>query len=447
MKRIIFSLIAVSMFLASPLMAYTEEESVSWSGSVDLIAGQSTDVGEVEVWNEDGTLYVKYIIEDGWCMTESHLQVADSKEDIPQTRTGNPKPGQFELKSEHDPCVEDYTYDLSWDMEIQPFVAAHAVVQKTIVLEESPYYPSTVKEYSQGLKKDGTFVKEARSDPEQGLVFEEGRDESNFFSLGFGGYIVVEFDCPVRNGDGNDLKVIEDTWGSYPLEKAEVSAGQDGEEWIYLGVADNTNADGIHTISEFDLGELESARYVKIVDTSKPNDHNSEADGYDLNAVQALQDCVEVQEETAWAEGERFTERGSWAMYFPVDGQLLIEQLTVDAKDSDGVSSSVELKNEEDYMFKVWGTYSNKPSDPHEVDAEYISFDSWNTHLEGYPDRDTFLLELAVNGEDVDWGDYRSDHTYYLDYEGQGSSVNFGVYDTYYGDNEGEFMVEIYRVY
>ncbi len=134
MKKILGVLVAIMALaiLAVPAMA-TEEK--------DLLAGQDIDVGYVEVWNDGDNLYVKYVVEkEGWCMTETHLHVAESEEDIPQTDSrgrgnsgGNPIPGQFEYSMEHD-CVTEYTYEISLsDFDVNCSedltVAAHAVVE------------------------------------------------------------------------------------------------------------------------------------------------------------------------------------------------------------------------------------------------------------------------------------------------------------------------------
>lgn len=105
----------------------------------DLIAGQHTDVGDVLVWNDEENLYVKYLISEvGLCLDETHLHVATSLADIPQTKKGNPIPGQFAYQNDHIPCVDEYTYSipLNWEPGTSLFLAAHAVVRSLEGLED-----------------------------------------------------------------------------------------------------------------------------------------------------------------------------------------------------------------------------------------------------------------------------------------------------------------------
>lgn len=275
------------------------------AGKNDLSKGE--DVGDVFLYSEDGLVKVKYVIdeESDWCLTEAHLWIGHSASEIEGA-----EPGQFPYKKEfEDPYPKSYTFEIEpLDLGLDEgevcgaglVLATHAVVAK--VVTPTPYYASSVVSDEQGLNKDGSEVLSERSVPEQGLEYETDRDPTNFFSLGFGGNIVVEFDCPIVNGEGNDVRVIEDTWGTYPLEKAEVYASNDNENWTLLGVADNKTRDdvfNIHTVAEFDLGELTEAKYIKVVDISDPEVFNqSNADGYDLNAVESLQNCT--VDETAW---------------------------------------------------------------------------------------------------------------------------------------------------
>jgi hypothetical protein len=296
----------------------------------DLYAGQDILVGTVNVWNDGVELHVTYNTTDGWVLTETHLAVATSIDGIPHTKNDNPIPGKFPYKHENLGGVISDSYIIplnGWGVGEELYIAAHAKVQKTTLITAAPYYASTVVDYSQGLRKDGTSVLTGRSTPAQGLVYEADQAESSFFSLGFGGWIIVSFDCPIRNGNGNDVKIIEDTWSSYPLETADIYASQDNVTWTLLGVADNAHFVGIHTISEFDLGTLPWAKYIKIIDTSDPNVHNAAADGYDLNAVESLQDCVEIQEETAWGAkelGQLQFDGNNWATYFTYNVQGIL---------------------------------------------------------------------------------------------------------------------------
>ena len=99
-----------------------------------LYAGQSILVGEVQVWNDEAltNLYVKFVITDpDWCLEETHVAVATSEELIPQ-KNGNPIPGQFPYKEEHN-CVGEYEYEIPLPAgtlcEDLLVIATHAVVR------------------------------------------------------------------------------------------------------------------------------------------------------------------------------------------------------------------------------------------------------------------------------------------------------------------------------
>lgn len=287
---------------------------------VTLYAGQSTDVGEVTVENDDGVLKVTFDTNDNWCLLETHLHIWKDESERPVNKKGNPVPGLFEYSETH-ACVDSYTYETEENPAMDWNIAAHAVVQTGA----APYYASSVFEVNQGLKKDNSAVDDERSNPENALHYETGHDASNFFSLGFEGSITLTFDCPISDGDGADIRVIEDTWSTYPVESADVYVSKDGEGWEFIGEADNTHRDdayNIHTESFFDLETIgfEWAQYVKIVDTSDPAVHNNNADGYDLNAVEALHNCVDIREETAWGDGARFVSKGNWGTFFEYTG-------------------------------------------------------------------------------------------------------------------------------
>jgi hypothetical protein len=113
---------------------------VLWDGvpcgealTVPFYAGQFIDVGSVVVANDENELCIQIETSGGWMMTETHVAIARTPEEFPQTGSGNPKVGQFALSAEHDPAVtsfdhciflEDYGYLPGETL----FVAVHAAV-------------------------------------------------------------------------------------------------------------------------------------------------------------------------------------------------------------------------------------------------------------------------------------------------------------------------------
>jgi len=116
---------------------------------VDLIAGggnekSAIDVGDILVWNDTDYIYVKYSLIEGWWLTETHVHIASSMELIPQTKKGNPIPGHFDYKNEHDYVSEfQYQIPLSWSLGDQVYIAAHGEVKyiesTSIEIEESAW--------------------------------------------------------------------------------------------------------------------------------------------------------------------------------------------------------------------------------------------------------------------------------------------------------------------
>lgn len=94
-----------------------------------LIAGQQTEVGSVSVKIVDDNLSVTYRVDAPWCFTELHLAVGS----IPQTKKGNPIPGQFPYSyyPAGGSCETSYTFP-AIPVSCPAVIAAHAAVQKPI---------------------------------------------------------------------------------------------------------------------------------------------------------------------------------------------------------------------------------------------------------------------------------------------------------------------------
>jgi hypothetical protein len=106
-------------------------------GTITLYAGQDIPVGTVSVSNDGTNLYVTYNTTGGWVMTETHLAVATSLDVIPQTKKGNPIPGQFPYKHEDLGYVTSDPYeiplvDLGVGADDNLYIAAHAKVIRPI---------------------------------------------------------------------------------------------------------------------------------------------------------------------------------------------------------------------------------------------------------------------------------------------------------------------------
>lgn len=147
-----------------------------------------------------------------------------------------------------------------------------------------------ILEFNQGLNNDSVEVNTLRSNPDNCLGIAQASDvytidsSSNFVALGFGGELVAIFRNPVKNIEGMDLKVHETTFGTPPCkrypEKIMLFASQDGCNWIYLG-------EGCQD-AEFDLGELNWAQYIKVIDISPRGNFDpfGTCDGYDIDAIE-----------------------------------------------------------------------------------------------------------------------------------------------------------------
>ncbi|HCP15405.1 MAG TPA: hypothetical protein DIT32_06550 [Peptococcaceae bacterium] len=103
-----------------------------WAGS-----GQKWNVGMAYISNTEDKICVRLVlnhkaVNGNFKMTEVHLAIGDSLADIPQTKNGNPIPGQFPVHAEFDPGVYEYEYcfDNEWDMGTELFIATHAVMER-----------------------------------------------------------------------------------------------------------------------------------------------------------------------------------------------------------------------------------------------------------------------------------------------------------------------------
>uniref|UniRef100_A0A7C5XJE1 Uncharacterized protein n=1 Tax=Ignisphaera aggregans TaxID=334771 RepID=A0A7C5XJE1_9CREN len=134
-------LASLTLLLLTPMIATGNTSNNTYT--TPLLAGQYYEIGYVETWTESSDnsliLHVKYKITDlEWYLTEVHLAVATSLDNIPKTKTGNPIPGLFPYKAEE---LWTQSYEITINLtemfeltcptdDTTLYIAAHAVVAK-----------------------------------------------------------------------------------------------------------------------------------------------------------------------------------------------------------------------------------------------------------------------------------------------------------------------------
>lgn len=306
------------------------EEQTCDELEVALCAGQTNDIGTVNVTNDADFLYVTFsIAEEGWYLEETHVAVGSTVDDIPLTKKGNPIPGQFPYACELDPMQTSCTVKIElgdWCAGTEIVIAAHAAVVEIAGdgCETETFWANEVISSYQGSLSDGGDVSEERSDPGKSLGAPNSpQPQLNFYSLGFDldsadpvtGWLNVGFGHPIYNGPGNDVVVQEVTWGTYPLERAEVFGVNDGTDY-FAGIV--TNTDGGTGFGSVDLPMgMTTFDSVKLLDATDPAIFRAPGDGYDVDAIGAC--YLFLGEETAWGDGcygTRFVDKGNWGTYF-----------------------------------------------------------------------------------------------------------------------------------
>jgi len=162
-----------------------------------------------------------------------------------------------------------------------------------IACEEGASWSGNYVSHTQGLRKNGTPITDvARMNPWKAV----GPADGQFYSLGYGGTIILELSgYAVDVPNAPDLSFHEVTNGrnSYGVETATVEVSQDGSTWVSIGNV--TNKDGGNGIGYLDLNGsgLLWAKYVKITDITSDPALEATADGYDLDAVDVVEQVCE----------------------------------------------------------------------------------------------------------------------------------------------------------
>lgn len=137
-KRILLTTLALTLGWYSSVAAAA---CLGVEGGVQtqtLYAGQSIDAGTVTLTVSGDNLVVTYNTHDGWTLSDTHLWIGTSLTDMPQTRKGSPKIGNFPYHSGDISGSSSYSESIPLSTldficpqaDTTYYLAAHAVVSK-----------------------------------------------------------------------------------------------------------------------------------------------------------------------------------------------------------------------------------------------------------------------------------------------------------------------------
>lgn len=497
MKRLISLFIAFTFLLSliplQPAVAHTESAPYK----TDLLAGQTTDVGDVLVWNDKTNLYVKYAVDEPWCLAETHLHIAPDWKQVPQTKTKNPIPGKFQHKDTFDPCVPDKLYTIplnGWNVGTNLYIAAHAVVkkyetrcqeagyeEKTIMLTSDigdnvwgPIYadPQGNIDPSFGWGNVNSAVEAVNNISDPRWVWGKGNSYNPNYDPDIEGVKWISTASDSENW-------IVDSWRLYKKEFAiptgainmqgSVIVNADNEYWAYFNGTqigyDNDIWNALKTHSFAPTIGVNSLSFIVKnwaqggSQVNNPNGLTYKAEiTYNMPVLNCYDELVAI--ETAWGNGTRFTPKGNWGMYFAYTIQeeqkkwVLFDTFVVPATTAIPTSSNKALESGIQYKIEVVGTYNFRNpgnSQGYLADAEWaLRNDAYGT---GWTKGDGPPYSSPYNGLDLcfdanvntDWGALdATTHTYSLNHVGGGSVISLFIKDNQYGDNSGFLTVNIY---
>lgn len=222
-----------------------------------------------------------------------------------QNKTEKPFNGTKDYNPNNDELDTDFTdgeasFWLTVGSADDGFITDYSAAPVCEECEEGSVWATSVieKGTKQGTRNNGGDIATERSNPEDTLGEPDGvgSPAGGFFSLGVGGVLTVKFDHFIEDVDDSvDLSFHEITNGrnNYPEENAFVEVSQDGETWYDVGTVSSLEA---VDYLDFSSTGLPWIMYVRLTDTTDYESHSGDADGYDVDAIDATNGlCEEPQ--------------------------------------------------------------------------------------------------------------------------------------------------------
>lgn len=191
-------------------------------------------------------------------------------------------------------AVTETVYNLDINISAGDLAGGCGDANPDITPEPGDCNATEVLEYIQGVRNNGGAIAENRTDELQALGEPEGIDQLVFVTLGYEGSITLGFDGAVPNEEGDDIEVVETSYGNpgceaYP-EYADVYVSQNGIDFVFAEtVCKSDNGVDISAAGDFD--------YITVVKIVNNGDLTSTPDGYDLDGVRAIWNCEGTTEE------------------------------------------------------------------------------------------------------------------------------------------------------
>jgi len=196
-----------------------------------------------------------------------------------------------------------------------------------------------VLSYVQGTQSNGSPIATNRTNSAMALGTPEGTDALVFVTLGYGGSLILAFDGSIPNEAGDDIEVVETSFGTPGClayrEYADVYVSQNGVNYFFTRTI--CKSDNMVDIDDAGQG-FAFVNFVKIVNN---DELSTTPDGFDVDGVRAIHNCEEGN--VAPGVVADFTESRLSSMPNPSDGRSTVTfnvsqtaQTTLDVYDMSG---------------------------------------------------------------------------------------------------------------
>lgn len=104
--------------------------------TVNLLAGQHNDAGDVKIWNDHENVYVQVEMQNGWEMSHIHMFIGPKDVLLDPdngyvNKNGSPKNGQFPINEDLDPAITESTEPWTYTISLEELYESFGVTEET----------------------------------------------------------------------------------------------------------------------------------------------------------------------------------------------------------------------------------------------------------------------------------------------------------------------------